>query len=383
MKTTSRVIIISAILFLAGIVCAFALDIEGEAPTFTGSNTTLVDAFNNAVKGAFEGALGELKNYVRDIDAKPKDLITAFGSSQVFASSGAASQRGYGDYKIFCFTLNPVTLGLQLYDTPDNFINDIKDYEKLLDKLKEDKDIKLGFNPQAINARIGINTSKFLLKNLYLGLHFGFMKLDMEKFGLTDPHISFESLSLGATVNYQLIPSQKIAKGLLLWRGVNIGTGFIYSGTKIGLSMGLQSYKQDFNDTGNNFKGEITIDPKINLDFKIDTFTIPIEVTTAVKLLWFLNIPLGVGMDVGFGTSDMKVGMKADINTTGMPAGITQSKAGNISATAGGPMPPSAFNLKLMTGVGINIGPVILDIPVTWYFLDNGYSVGVTLGAVW
>jgi len=367
MKTTGR-LITGAILFLAGTVCAFALEIKGEAPKLTNS------LYQDALDTEFEYLRSEINKHIKDIASKPENLIKAFGNSQVFASSGAATQRGYGEYKTFCVTLSPVTLGFQLYDKPDNFINDIKDANKLLDKLNRDGDIKLGFNPQVINARIGLNTSKFLLNNLYLGLRIGYMKLNGDDLGSAG--LSFDAFSIGATANYQLVPSKKVAKGLLLWRGVNVGTGFIYSGTKIGLSMNLGRQEGTFSGIGT-----LTIDPKMVLDFKIDTFTIPVEVTTAVKLLWFLNIPLGVGADFGFGKSDLKVSAAGDMNVTG--SGIQQQTPGYMSLTAGGDMSPTVTNFKVMSGVGINIGPVIIDIPVTYYPLDNGYSVGFSIGAVW
>jgi hypothetical protein len=56
--------------------------------------------------------------------------------------------------------------------------------------------------------------------------------------------------------------------------------------------------------------------------------------------------------------------------------------SGNLSVSAGGDMAPSVFNMKLMTGIGLNIGPAVIDVPVTFY-LDNGYSVGVSLGFIW
>jgi len=374
MKTINRKII-SVILFLAGTVCAFALDINGYAPTFTGSNPTVVDAFNTVVNDAFNKALGDIRKEAGNIDTKPEKFITSWGNASVFASSGAATQRAYGDYKIFCFTLGPV-FGLQF---PYDLFQITDELGDLTQKLNDDHDIKLGLSPQIINARIGINTSKFLLKNLYLGLHIGYFNLKGDELGLDG--FSFNTFSIGATANYQLVPSIKIATGVLLWRGVNVGSGFLYSGTKIGYSMNLEQQKQSFSDTTNGIFGELTIDPKIILDMQIDTFTVPIEVTTAVKLLWFLNIPFGVGVDFGFGKSDMKVGMEGDINVTGL-SGVSQSKPGNLSVTAGGDMPPFPANLKLMTGVGLNIGPVLIDIPVTFY-LDNGYSVGFSVGAVW
>jgi len=364
---TSRKII-SAILFLMGSFCVFALDdITSTPPQVSGPGINQSD-----VNDAFNKAFSDIKKEIDNINSKPEKLIKSMGTASVFASQGA-TQRAYGEYKVFCFTLGPM-IGLQF---PGNPFDIMKDPDGISRKLNEEKDIKLGLSLQAFNARIGINTSKFLLKNLYLGLHFGFMKLDDGKFGLDGA--SIETFSVGATANYQLFPSIKIANGLLLWRGVNIGSGFIYSGSKIRYSIPLGLFEQKV-DSSSTY---LTIDPRITADMKIDTFTIPIEVTTAVKLFWFLNIPFGIGLDFGFGKSDMKAGMIADINFRGLPSGVTQTSPGSLSVNAGGAMPPFVANFKLMTGIGFNIGPVILDIPVAFYVFDHGYSIGITLGGMW
>jgi len=364
-KTRTKIIV--AILFLAGSVCAFALDIDGKAPTLTGSgaNATTQSAVNNA----FNSALNELRANTQGIDTKPEDFIRSWGDSAIFASHGATT-RAYGDYKLFSFTLGPM-IGVQLPGDPFKIADDLDDLTK---KLNDDKDIKLGLSPQVFNARLGINTSKFLLDNLYLGLHLGFIKLDGEIFGLEG--FDYNNFSLGITGNYQLVKPVKLAAGLILWRGVNVGSGLIYQTTNINYSLKMDSYKAPI--SGAN--AELVIDPTLKLDMDIGTVTVPLEATTAVRLLWFLNIPLGVGVDLGFGKSDIKIGMDGDIKIDGLPG--TQANGGYVSATAGGDVPPSFFNLKLMTGIGLNFGPVLLDIPVTFY-LGNGYNVGVTLGVVW
>jgi len=370
-----KTVIISAILFIAGAVCAFALDIKGSAPTFTGGNPTIVNAFNNAVDTAFKDALKKLNEQYGNIDTKPEEFIKSWGDSQVFASSGA-TQRAYSDYKLFSFTIGPM-VGFRLPGDPTKIMDDL---DSITNKLEQDQDIKLGVNPQIFNARVGLNGAIFNLKKFYFGLHLGFINGD--DLGLNElvPGFSFNTFSIGATVNYQFIPSLKLAGGLLTWRGLNFGSGIIFAGTKIGYSMGLETQSIDFEY--NSATSTISIDPSMILDMKIDTVTIPLEAVTAVKVLWFLNIPLGVGADIAFGKSDMKIGMNGDINVSGLPGGITQSKKGNLSLSAGGDMAPTFFNLKLMTGVGFNFGPVVIDIPLTFY-LDNGYSIGITIGAVW
>jgi len=361
---------------------AFAqyIKVDGEAPIVKAApgssfTQTQIDDINTAFRTSFTTALNGLNNELKDIKAKPEEFIKAWGDAGIFASHGA-TQRAYGGYKTFAVTVGPM-VGLRLPGSPFTIMDDL---DNLTDKLKEEQDIKLGFNPQMLNVNVGINTSKFLLKDLYLGLHFGFMKVDTP---IEGSPFSFSNFSLGVTANYQLVAPKTLAKGLLVWRGVNVGSGFIYQGTKISYGLGLEPFKGgDFTSQG--ISGKIIIDPTLTLDMNINTFVIPIEVTTAVRLLWFLNIPLGVGVDLGFGKSDIRVGMKGDIypEYSTSAGDLVTDIPGYLSLSAGGDMPPSFFNFKIMTGVGLNFGPVIIDIPVTLY-LDDGYSVGVSVGFIW
>jgi len=41
---------------------------------------------------------------------------------------------------------------------------------------------------------------------------------------------------------------------------------------------------------------------------------------------------------------------------------------------------PNIINVKGLFAAGFNFGPVIIDIPVTYYFLSNGWSLGLTFG---
>jgi hypothetical protein len=65
-----------------------------------------------------------------------------------------------------------------------------------------------------------------------------------------------------------------------------------------------------------------------------------------------------------------------------LPDFLTPTQNAALSASTGGKSPPDLFNLKLMTGLGFSIGPVILDIPVTFYPVNSGYNFGVTLGFI-
>jgi len=125
----------------------------------------------------------------------------------------------------------------------------------------------------------------------------------------------------------------------------------------------------------------LVTDPKASLNMDVTTYTIPLEAVTAIKLLIF-NIPFGLGADIAFGKASAGFGVSSDMNLTSLPTGVYQSKEGNLTVSGGVSNSPSIFNFKIITGIGVNFGPVVLDVPVTIYPAVNGYSVGITAGAV-
>jgi hypothetical protein len=364
-------------LVLIGTASVFGIDVKGKAPTFSSATPGLATEVNSKISAAFDEAVAGIDEQVGSIKSKPEKFIQAWGNSSVFASHGA-TQRAFGGYKLFAFTLGPM-VGLQLPSSPFTIADEL---ENITDKLNEDHDLGVGLNLQVMTGQISINTSNFLLDKLYLGLRFGYMSLD--SLDLIDG-FSFNSLSLGLVANYQLMPQKKLAAGFLLWRGLNLGTGFIYQGTNIGYKFKLDPITEDIGLVGfptlENM--QLQVDPSLSLDIDINTLTIPLEASTSVRLLGFLNFALGLGVDLGFGKSDMRVGLNGDINVTGNKNLIKQETPGYITTSAGGDMAPSFFNLKLMAGLGLSLGPVIIDIPVTWYIIDQGFNVGITLGVVW
>ena len=365
------------LLVLTGMAPLFAIEINGKAPQYKSSifPQAVIDSLNEEMKKTFDQILDEINSEVKTIDVNPQKLIGAFANSSVFSSDGA-SQRSYGGYKTFAVTLGPM-LGFQLPSNPFTIMDEIDNIGK---KLEEENDISLGLDPQAINAQIGINTSRFLLKDLYLGLKFGFMKLDDIE------NLSFETFSLGIKGNYQLFARKNIAAGLFLWRGITLGTGFIYQKTDLSYVYVMDTQSHPLGQigpiSGITLNPTLEIKPQINFDFNITTMTIPLEVMTSVRLLWFLNLAIGGGVDIGFGSAELKVTGSAASKTKDLPSEITEGSPASLSVEMGGNKAPNFFNPKLMAGVGLSLGPVVIDIPVTFY-LENGYNVGVTVGVAW
>jgi hypothetical protein len=363
---------IACILLLAAIAAtsAFAqLTATGRAPQVTGlTGGAAVDAeFNSLLNGAFDDLLNDLNKQLREVAfGNPSNFVKAMGNASAFGSHGATN-RHYAGYKIFSASLGFMA-GIQLPEELGAFIEHAGD---LGNRLTEDGDINLGLNPQFFNAQVGFNTS-FLVKNLYLGLRLGFFNLPSSE---AIP-LSCKTFTLGVLANYQFIPKLSLAK-VIEWRGLNFGSGIIYHNSQASLAgVSIGDAIPPITVSGDT---TISMDPTASFNFKINTVTVPLEAMTAIKLV-FLNIPLGLGVDMVFGSSDLRFGVDSDINLDGLPAGATQSSKGSISVSGGAKEAPSFFNLKLMTGLGLCFGPVYLDIPFTYYFITQGYNLGITLG---
>ncbi|MDR1307265.1 MAG: hypothetical protein LBK74_06805 [Treponema sp.] len=363
MNLRERFLLVLALMCFAGFQ-AFALEVTGSPPGGEGLST----AQTNDIEDAFWGIVGDINDEIKNIDANPEKLIKGFADASTFSALGA-TQRAYGEYKLWAFTIGPM-VGIRLPGS--NISGAIDEIQNVGDTLEEDGDIKAGLNIQGITGQFSLNTSKFLLDNLYLGIRFGYFNLKAVE------NLEFKTFHIGLTGNYQLLKGTNVVSGLFRWRGVNVGAGLIFQRTTLGYTYELDRQEGDISGGSG---GRLYVDPAINFDMKINTFIIPLEVNTSAQLLWVLNLNLGLGVDVAFGKNTTTLNMSGDINGD-TASGITTP--GYLTVDAGGSMGPTIFNPKVMANIGFKFGPVIIDVPVTYYFVGGpGFSVGITLGAVW
>ena len=361
-----KILLPLVLLTLTGLTPLFALDVTFIPPRF-GGNFPGVNEINQLIENIFSQYERQINNDLQDINIEPMKLINAFATSSVFASSGA-TQRGYAGYNMFAVTVGAMG-GVM---NPGNLFSFAGEMNNILDNVEGLDDMDMGFNPQLLNAQIGFNAS-FLVKRLYLGLKLGY-------YNHGSGPITFTTPSIGVMANYQLIPDLKIPLGILVWRGINLGTGLIYQYTDMSFSIPLESRREQINIL-NLYSTSMRIDSKLTLNFKKNTFIVPLEAVTAFRLFGF-NITFGLGADIGFGSTDFK--LTGDVTTTfeDLPEYLTPTQNAGLSASTGGSNSPDFFNPKLMTGLGFSFGPVILDIPVTIYPSNNGYNFGITLGFI-
>jgi hypothetical protein len=371
-------------LFLTGMV--FGTPTKFTPPKFESNDPGIninIEEINNAAIDAFI----DLQNLIEDfLPDNFYNLARGFANASVFSSDGA-SQRGYGGYKAFSFTFGFVSAAqLPQFDILKDFMDSMNSDEGEIasDLFKKIAKIPFGLDLQILNAKFGINTS-FLMKNLYLG--FKFSKFDSNWMNIIPiSGFSFKTMSMGVNASYQLITQKRLPTGLLLWRGLNIGSGFIWQNTNLSITPTLPEDMENVLIPIPVIGDEISIPVNgvIHLGFETNNYIVPIEAMTSIRLL-FLNVALGAGVDIAFGstTIDASGSLKVDkdkVNYELQPKGLTMVEAPSIDINLEGKSGPSSFNPKIMGAVGFNFGPIIIDIPLTYYFKDNGYSFGVTFG---
>jgi len=364
------------------------ITVKGTAPTFATNDPNVgqvIDDFNKMLGDTFDEMVGGMQGAINDIippEFSTNDLLKGFGTSSVFASHGA-TMWAYADYKFMSISIGSM-FGLKFPNNSTKIFSDsLSGKEVDFDSIDN---LTFGINPQFFSIHVGINPSalfEVFPKNLFLGLRLGFFGLPKLPIQLSDgvnADLNFSTFTIGVTAIYQLVPSVDLAK-VIKWRGVNISSGIIFQTTKLDFTVPFDEQREtmNFNEGSLNANLSLVLNPTAALNMNVNTVTIPIEVSTAIKLL-FLNIPFGIGFDIGLGKSDLSIGMKSDVNIESDNNLIYQKDKGIVSVSLTNDNPPSAFNFKIMTGLGFTFGDkFMIDIPLIFYITD-GYTLGFTFG---
>lgn len=377
-------------LLIMPIYAASVDEANSTPPTISSDNTTFDTMINDILSASFTTLLASANDELAKYEDQ-KDIARGFANASAY-SSRAATQQGYQDYSIFALTSGAM-IGVQGPTWKTDYYTET---DKVEDDLKEDGDIYAGIGAGVAFFNAGISggfLNPFLI-GFYFNVKFGQFAIKGDDFSDDLEGISVESRLMGLGVSYSLIETKSILIGLLTWRGISFSTGIYYNRTNIDFKVDLdpltENRSDDLTPVGipETITYNVTLDPSFLLNLDVKTYTIPLEVNTSVRLLWVLNFNLGAGVDFNFGSS--KIEIEADGSTSTDIADSSTIAAlhpevrpgrvvinGKTKDTA-----PSLVDARVMTGIGINILPIKIDIPVTLY-LDSGFALGLTVGIVW
>jgi len=295
------------------------------------------------VPAAYAVLLGTIGKY----QYQPK-LAKGFANASVYTSH-VATLRGYQGYDRFAISVGTMA-GVQAPSVTTN----LSYYKSLPKKLKDQGDIYAGVAWNAWSANVGV---RIPVVDLSVSAKFG-------KLSYTYSDYHFDGTHAGGMLNYQLVNPKAPPVKFVLWRGISIGSGFLWQNNNTNLKLKLPTL---------SFEG-YTVKPEMNLQIKTSSYIIPLEISTAVRLLWVLNIHAGGGIDFAWGSSSIRY------SSYGVALGTPSALFWAYGRQSG--KGSSHYMPKIFCGPGLNFGPVIIDIPFTYYFV-GGLNVGVTVGVVW
>ncbi len=391
------------------------ITITAPVITFSGNNALLsgngaqLDAalnamFTGANKAQFDLAIANMQTQANTELGKygsQEKLALGFANANNYSAQSATLQ-GYQGYKLFSL-MGGVMIGAQLPSFNPAELTAIPD------TIAEHPDIYAGFAP-SLSFNLGVHPSAIIgifnkdlgksLEKFYMNVKYGTLSYTYPTAAQGD--IKMNTVNFGLGLNYQWIaPGKSFLWGLAKWRGVNFGTGINYQSNKVTFSTDIAEISQAYSQTTPAGAlpaaqiGTVTTTlagtPKVNLGLEMTTTSIPLEATTSIQMLWLLNLNLGAGVDLVFGKTDITADSGSSFTARDMTvsvAGVTQTVHSTVvpgtikldASTKG--INPSLARMRLMTGFGVQLGPVKIDVPIYYYF-NTGLALGVSAGIVW
>jgi hypothetical protein len=146
-------------------------------------------------------------------------------------------------------------------------------------------------------------------------------------------------------------PKPAKANAAFRWAGFDLTTGIEWSQFKLSLDAGLDT---DFDITGDNGSATIALASTGEYTYSSSAFSVPIELTTAVRILTVLSLYLGVGTDFQVGSSDFEIDLDAELTGT-RPDNGEEVDLGDASITATAEGKPSTAKFRALLGAQVNI----------------------------
>ena len=341
----------------------------------------LEDAINSQLESAADEMEIQLNTEIEPF-LNQEDLVLGFSNAGASAAH-SGTQRAYNDYKIFALTVGS---GFAL-SAPSTSVSEL---EQAVENIEQDGDIYFGAAVQPINASLGINMG-WLVEDLYATVKFGYSNISE---GTLVEDFSFKSLTLGVLADYQVFQSRSLPLGFIRWRGLTVGSGLMFQSNESVFKMALEvdpvaadvPLADEYAVPGlTDLEADLEIQPELTLGVSSHSISIPLEVTTGVRLLWLIDLNVGVGIDLAFGDSNIDLSIESPVYVDTTSDWFTFNDGSILIDLGTEGNGPQLVRPRLTAGVGFNLGPVKLDVPMMYYIDTKGVSamVGLNIGFVW
>lgn len=215
-----------------------------------------------------------------------------------------------------------------------------------LDERKEDRPVATPGVSVAIVG--GLNMGRFDMKELTIYSNFFARSGTLDEFDAT-------YRNFGAHAQYKLLRPEGVGKDkselLLQFGGLDITSGFSYS------HVSLELVNEDIES---ELVADEMTDQRVKMvstgtyELSSTALTVPIEVTTNLRILYLLTIYGGVGLDFQLGSNELKLELDS-VMTADNPQGGDPLDIGTANITVTDDAGPSPGKLRFLFGGQINI----------------------------
>ncbi len=240
----------------------------------------------------------KVENRVNDDfpSADPSRLLTGMADSTAMAGKGVGNDY-VTDFSVFTLGAG-VGVGVDL-EKQDDFDSDISGAGLM-------GGLVFGLN-------LGILPMKTLgfLDLSKLNVMVNFFSYDYDN---SEKTLSADTSSMGIHFNYQVLEGH--GTKLLFWDGLKIHVGVQKNETNFSFTEAISEVvNQTVSASGNdyNLSGTLTGNPRAGIE--VSTTSIPIELSTGVRLLYFLSLYSGLGVDFNSGEATAVGGLDAPEST--------------------------------------------------------------------
>ncbi len=271
-------------------------------------------------------------------------------------------------------------------------------FDKFLVGLTASGGVHLGSKSMSDIGDFGDNPEQFRGFGMQAAIVFGFNLgnvFGMESGGLIDPtklnlyasgfalnkkfgDVNTDYLGFGVGGQYRLMDEVSWAGNSVKWTGLEVGAGILYSKLDVD---GVVSLNRTYTTSlgGTTYTGTMTSNALLNA--KVSTLTMPIEVSSGIRFLYFLKLVGGMGVDVNLGKTEGS-GRLSD-NSQVTVSGGGDSVDGDPNLAINGNEAGDILNLRVFAGPHIEFGVGSIFVTVHRSLLENALAVNSGVNFFW
>lgn len=246
----------------------------------------------------------------------------------------------------------------------------------------------LGKNPEQLR---GFGAQAALVAGINVGGLFGFeegfidpnkLRLYLSGFALDKKFgdVNAKYFGAGISAQYRLMDEKSLGANAVKWTGLDLGAGLLYSTLEMDATLNLnKSYTSEV--SGQTVVATLSNTSAL-LSADVSTFSIPLEVSTGLRLFYFFKLIAGAGVDLNFGktkgSGSLAPGAAMTATVNGAP-GVSGTPEFTLDGSEG----PDFANLRVFAGPHFEFGVGSVFVNVHKSLLENAVAVNTGLNFFW